>query len=369
MAWFQGIGSAKHEDNRSFIINSIKGVNMMNEITLLIDYRGAFYYSATNAKTLCSMNVERIKDRLGRFGIAARVIGFSDIEFNDDWSGRVVLYQSAEDPDLQYKSYIEDTVLFLSLAGAHVVPEFHFLRAHHNKVFLEMLRKVSRIPEANTLSSQVFGTYEDFTKQSLKYPCVVKQSYGYASLGVKLLPNKQVARRVVKKMSKSRLSLITIKELVKRWVRKNYVPYSLHRKKIITQEFIPDLTHDYKVLLYGNRVFVVRREVRDNDFRASGSGRLSWPNDIPNTLLDFAWRLYSGFDVPHISLDIAEIGQVFHLIEAQFVDFGTVTLEGSDHHWQRDNSSWKLINGRVELESTFVEGIVNYSKKKGWFPA
>lgn len=312
------------------------------------------------------MNVSTLKNRFADLGIIVHLLKFPEVNLNDDWAGRVVLYQSSEDPDLQYKSYIEDMVLGLSLAGAHIVPGFPYLRAHHNKSFWEIFRKVSRVEAANTLSSQIFGTYEDFASQSLQYPCVAKKSYGAGSAGVMLLPSEQESKRIVKRISKSSLCLNTLEEFVKRLIRKEYMPYSLNRNKFITQEFIPNLTHDYKILLYGQRAFVVRREVGDNDFRASGSGRLSWPRDIPIALLDFAWTIYSGFDVPHVSLDIAESNQSFHLIEAQFVDFGPAALERSNHHWERGSEGWKLIDGNVELERTFAEGIVAYSKNKGW---
>jgi len=58
-----------------------------------------------------------------------------------------------------------------------------------------------------------------------------------------------------------------------------YVKRSLHRRKFVVQNFIGGLTHDYKVLAYGKKYYVVRRDNRPGDFRASGSGLLSWPEE------------------------------------------------------------------------------------------
>lgn len=340
---------------------------MQKAVTLLVDYRGTFYSSTTNARTLCSMNIQRLIDRFHEQGISAQVLRFSEVDLRQDWKGRVVLYQSSEDHELHYRSYIEDMVLGLSLAGALLIPDFPFLRAHHNKVFVEVLRQVSRIPEANTLRAYPFGTFEDFSAASLSYPLVLKTGEGAGSTGVRLLHNAGQARTIVRRMSRCGDCLQAVKELIKRITRKGYSPYSLHRRKFVVQEFLPNLAYDYKVLIYGNRVFVVRREVRDRDFRASGSGRLSWPRDVSDRLLDFAWRIYLGFDVPHASLDIAESGDRFHLIEAQFVDFGPATLERSDYHWRHDKDRWQFVDERAELESTFAESVVGYAKRKGWF--
>lgn len=40
------------------------------------------------------------------------------------------------------------------------------------------------------------------------------------------------------------------------------------------QEFIPSNDHDIRVVVIGNRAFALRRNVRDGDFRASGSGKI-----------------------------------------------------------------------------------------------
>lgn len=342
---------------------------MSHAVTLIADYRGAFYSSITNGQSLCSMDVGRLVDKFLACGVTADVIGFSEVDFRRDWEGRVVLYQSSEDHELRYRSYIEDILLGLSLAGARLLPDFPFLRAHHNKVFMEVLRQVSRVPEAHSLKAFPFGTLEDFLKASLEYPLVLKSAAGAGSSGVRLCRNAREARTAVKRMSgRSGDFLSVLKELVKRVVRKGYTPYSLHRRKFVLQEFIPGLQYDYKVLIYGSRLFVVRREVRARDFRASGSGMLNWPRSVPERLMDFAWRIYQGFDVPHISLDIAEAGERFHLIEVQFVDFGPAALERSNCHWRHENGQWCFVDGPAELESTFVEGVLNFCLRKGWIP-
>jgi len=50
----------------------------------------------------------------------------------------------------------------------------------------------------------------------------------------------------------------------------------LHRSKFIVQEFIPDLSNDWKVLVFWDKYYVLRRKNRPNDFRASGSGLFSF---------------------------------------------------------------------------------------------
>lgn len=337
----------------------------MTDIIILVDYRDTFYSSTKNDTTLCSMDVERLCACFKLLDISVQIMNFYEIDMAKEWNEQIVIYQSSQDPNLRYKSYIEDVILGLSLKGAHIIPEFKFLRAHHNKVFMEMLGEIINV--GSNLKSRSFGTIEDFKKSHLHYPAVAKTGYGAGSTGVKLLRDQKTAYDVIKKMMRSDVfTLWALKEWGKRLFRKNYVPYSFHRNKIVIQDFIPSLDHDYKVLMYGNKAFTIRREVRDNDFRASGGGKLSWPEKIPDGLLDYAWSVFKKCEVPNISLDIAFSNDTYYLIEMQFVMFGPVSLERANHHWQRVSSEWQLIRDGVELELAFVDGIVEFSKKKGW---
>lgn len=334
------------------------------KLIMLTDYRRAFYSSTRNNLTHCSMDVLRLTQCFASHGVDAHVMGFCDVDFRADWSGKVVLYQSSEDPGLDYRSYIEDVVLGLETAGALVIPSFRFLRAHHNKVFMEILRQVQGPPEANTLGSKGFGTYEDYAQNPYRLPAVIKSASGAGSSGVRLLRTPSQALRVARRMSWCGWNGGALIEFVRRLVRRGYVPYSLHRRKFIVQDFVPGLAWDFKVLLYGSRVFVVRREVREDDFRASGSGLVSWPQDVGAGLLDFAWTIYRCLDVPHASFDVAQTDGGFHLIEAQFVSFGPLTVEKSPHHWERCGDAWELRTGATELEACFAAGVAEYMRKK-----
>ncbi len=88
---------------------------------------------------------------------------FVDIDFirhsyTDSW----VLYQSSEDPDLLYKGYLEDILFGMQLQGAKLIPTLEFFRAHHNKVFMEVLRNVRGPKRIQNIRAWTFGTLEEF---------------------------------------------------------------------------------------------------------------------------------------------------------------------------------------------------------------
>ena len=48
---------------------------------------------------------------------------------------------------------------------------------------------------------------------------------------------------------------------------------------IYFQEFIPDNDFDIRVIVIGDKAFAIKRMVRENDFRASGSGSILYEKE------------------------------------------------------------------------------------------
>ena len=79
------------------------------DLVILTDYRGQFY-SSQRSSTI-GMNLDKICRNFSDYGVHVTVTGFSDVALNMDCGGKWFLYQSSEDRDLLYKSYISD-ILF-----------------------------------------------------------------------------------------------------------------------------------------------------------------------------------------------------------------------------------------------------------------
>lgn len=339
---------------------------MTKKIFILLDYRDTFYSSAK--KVAGSMNVLKIENLFKKNGYYVEVERFSDIDFRSDkYFGSFVLYQSSEDPDLYYKDYIEDVLLGLKLKGAILIPDFHKFRAHHNKVFMEILRDISGFGLIQNMESWKYGTLSEFNDSSKKYcfPVVIKPGSGSKGFGVKLVWSKNEALRLSGKISQS-YSLINLKRFIV-WFfgGKDFKPISNHRKKFIIQNFISGLFYDYKILVYGDKFYVLKRENRPSNFRASGSGLLSFPKEIPSNLLDYAEKVFTFFDTPFMSIDVAVKDGEFFLLEFQFLSFGNYALEYSPFFYKKNGFQWIKINENSDLEKTFVDVIDKYTKKHG----
>jgi len=333
------------------------------KILLLVDYRGQFY-SSQRASTI-GMDLEIIQESFQNSYFSLEICCFSKVNYLDNYANTYVVYQSSEDRGLLYKSYIADVILGLQERGATLVPRYVCFHAHHNKSFQEILRKNLKADGIEYTHSLSYGCFEEFTKNyqnDLSYPVVIKSSEGCKSKSVCLVNSEKELFAQLNRISSSFDLMDFIRFTAKRYLRKNYILESVKRNKFIIQEFVPNLEGDYKVLVYGDKYYILERKNRKNDFRASGSGLFNFPKKIPSEILDVSQRIKNYFNVPYISLDIAfdPISLKCYLIEFQFVMFGTFTLEYSDWYFQKKDEKWTLINKKSSLEKTFSESIINY---------
>src|SRR3989344_6025835 len=163
------------------------------------------------------------------------------------------------------------------------------------------------IRRSGYILSKGFGTYEEYTKSSLSTSSgsfVLKPGLGTRSSGVKLLANHKDKRKYPYNISRT-FTFDNLKLFISKLkTGKPFTPMSNNRRKFIVQNFIDGLKGDFRIITYGEKYYVVFRGNRDNDFRASGSGKLNFEVELPEGLLNYAKIIYTQFNTPFMSLDI-----------------------------------------------------------------
>jgi glutathione synthase/RimK-type ligase-like ATP-grasp enzyme len=340
----------------------------MKKILALIDYKGNFGSKWNSIPYRSGMNLSLLKKYFEKLNYDFETKIFSEFNFKKDLSKpTIILYTSSEDDNYKYKDYIEDIILGAQEMGVKVVPSYKFLRANNNKVFMEILRDIL-ISDIN-LKSNYLCAPDDKKLDEVNYPIVMKESKGAMGSGVSLIKNKKQLIQQIAKINRIK-NLINIKNNIKDFLRpykhKGYIKESLYREKFILQEFIPNLKSDYKILIFGKRYYIFERPVRQNDFRASGSGNKNYKYGssvkINLKLFTYAEQIYQILKVPNLSLDICTNGQKFSLFEFQAIYFGTVGQYKSDGYYINKDSEWIFISEKLDLEKVYVDSIDYYLK-------
>lgn len=158
------------------------------------------------------------------------------------------------------------------------------------------------------IESYIFWERENALKwaNQASYPVVFKLKGGAGSSNVILIDNITEAEKIIKRMFgkgfsssfgipyrgkvgyKNLENFLRVKidqYFLNKFRNISSTVWQLSKNYVLFQKFLPNNTFDTRVTTIGNRAFAYRRFVRDNDFRASGSGKIDYDNFAIDTRL------------------------------------------------------------------------------------
>ncbi|BCB41087.1 hypothetical protein VagYM19_02130 [Vibrio alginolyticus] len=322
----------------------------------IVTWANGFFGSA--GQSWISLDVKVLEAKLKSLGQEVVVVPINLISCINLNKEDIVIYNSSDQDEL--RSYIKDVIYIIS-KKCRVIPSLDALMSHENKGFQELFR---REHEFGSLPGCYFVSPDENT---MKPPYVLKSVSGAGSSGVWLVSDEGKEKALYSKFFS--VSITRKLKLMHRKLKLSTSEFSLYKyrhsglKRFVSQEFIPALSGDYKVLVFSNKYYVLKRNVRKNDFRASGSGNFNFEN-VPTEVLDYARSVFDKLDEPYASLDIAVSGNQAYLIEYQILNFGPYTLKNSNGYYNLKNDEWVFVEKNSCLENEFGEALVDYIVNK-----
>ena len=348
----------------------------MKRLIILTDEESKFLISIADLRNYTSMDIEKIKTYFLAKDYNVSVYKFSEFDWSEDYHGVYILYQTSETPGTFYKRYIENLIYFLEKQGAIVMPNHELLKAHHDKIFMELLRSKFVDKSLKTIKSICYGSWIDAQNYNSHFPVVIKQISNSSGDGVYLAKNRKEYHKKIKTAGSiliapnlMDLNIDYFKKAVKKLIKyffpskSKYVQYNTApvSTSIVVQTFIEGLKGDYKVLIFGRKYYILYRKNRDNDFRASGSGRFyEVPEKEHEGLLTFAKKITTEIDFPIFGMDIGFDGKEYHLFEFQMIHLGPYTLQSSKFWHEFHDGKWIKYEGISDLEEEFSQAINDY---------
>lgn len=237
-------------------------------------------------------------------------------------------------------------------------------------------------------ASWVFYTKDsakDFFKHQCKYPIIAKLKSGSGSNNVKLIKSKSQAIRYAKKMfgsginsapniffkAKSNIrsskSLSAFKSRFKRIpdfinTLRNGKKFPKERGYVYLQEFIPNDGYDLKVVVVNNKISFLARNVRNNDFRASGGGDIFYDKNLVSEEIKIIAKETSN------KLNFLCMGYDFvinnksskpYIVEISYGFSHTAQME-LNGHWD-ENNCW--IEEKLNAPEEIIKKLINDRKE------
>ncbi len=215
----------------------------------------------------------------------------------------------------------------LAKEGKHVFPDFNTSWHFDDKIAQSFLLKSINAPIPET---KVFFRKEEALDWiiSAKKPLIFKLRRGAGSSNVFLVKSKSQAKKLIIKAFGKGFKNPTFKNLIKDKFRnklkqnsfrsyasffKSIVKYfkgseefyvSRERGYAYFQEFIPGNDHDIRIVVIGNKAFGIKRLIRKDDFRASGSGQIIHDiSQIPLKCFETSFELNKSLKMQCVAFD------------------------------------------------------------------
>ena len=333
---------------------------MEKRILVITDYKNAYRQDISRSQ---GIDLVRFKQVLEQGGYAVSQITYNELVNHSCFFGGGgnwnIVYTSSE--NIEYKEYIKDIIYDLQKRNK-IIPGYDLLMCHEDKLYQEIYKRNLGI---QSLDCQIYATLKDLQKDidSVNYPVVVKKCAGAGSISVFKANSKKELIKYSKKIMLSKdFFEYYLKAAYKKMLGK-LSPYYFEDEKyfgrLVLQQYVPNLECDWKVLIFGKKYYALRRDVRRNDFRASGSGKFSF--EIPDAaVLTFAQSIFEKMKVPFLSLDLCiDDAKTVYLIEFQGIHFGPYTLIESPHYFVH-NGEWEKIEQKSDLAVEYAKAIIQY---------
>lgn len=225
-----------------------------------------------------------------------------------------------------------------------------------------------------SIPSWVFWSYdeaEDFLLKTQEYPLVFKLSVGAGSANVIKINSVREGIDWLNKIFYEGIYPYTLNEYRENYpkiitrakqgiqylfkVKRPPAPwyYQLQKDYFYIQKFIPNNQYDIRITIIGNRAFGFTRSNRDEDFRASGSGKINWdPELIPNSALRLAFDISNRYGFQSMAYDFLLDESDTPLINEMSYGYDDAAVFKCPGHWDQ-NLEWH--KGNMWPEEAHVE--------------
>lgn len=273
----------------------------------------------------------------------------------------------------------------LESAGKVVFPNYKTAWHFDDKVGQKYLLEAVGAP---MVPSHVYYSSKEAVNalKDQKFPIVFKLRGGSGSRNVQLIRSYRDARKMIarsfgrgfrqynaigavwEQLRKYKHGNARLKDIAKAIAHIVY-PIKLERSKgreagyFYFQDFMPDNEYDTRVIVIGNKAFAIKRLVRKNDFRASGSGHIIFkPEEIDLSTIKAAFRIYKKLgNVQCIAFDFVQGPSKEPLVVEISYGFRHAPYQNCPGYWDK-NLEWH--EGAFDPLGFMVEGVIASVNKK-----
>ncbi len=279
--------------------------------------------------------------------------------------------------------FAKELLFSLQMAGKRVFPDFNTAWYFDDKVGQKYLLEAINAPLA---TAYAFYTKEEAIEWAgqTTFPKVFKLRNGAGSDNVRLVHSYHEALKLIKKAFgkgykqydgwgnlKERIRLYkkgkttlwdVTKGVIRLFYTTEYARVSGREKGYVYfQEFIPDNEYDIRVVVIKDKAFAIKRLVRENDFRASGSGTILYEKEhFDSETIKVAFEISSKLEDQCMAYDFVYLNGRPLVVEISY-GFAIHGYDDCVGYWDKD-LNW--YEGSFNPYGWMVEHLVESINRK-----
>lgn len=283
-----------------------------------------------------------------------------------------------------YKDLIfaKELLFALEHTGIKTFPNFNTGWHFDDKVGQKYLLEANKLPFINSYIFYDKKTAIHWANSTI-FPKVFKLRGGAGSTNVKLVNTKKECNKLIKKAFNGKgnnefNTYQAIKDYFGKFRETKQLSYIVkaigvtflkpNARKLLNkdigyvyfQDFIPKNYSDTRVIVIGNRAFAIKRLVRENDFRASGSGKIIYDkNEINLSCVNLSFHVAQKIKSHCIAIDFVFNDNNNPLIIEISYGFSADAYKKCPGYWDTD-LNWH--NEPVKPEDFIIEDLINNYK-------
>ena len=261
--------------------------------------------------------------------------------------------------DYRDKLFAKQLIYSLEAKGLKVFPDFHTTWHFDDKVGQKYLLEAIGAP---LVPSYVFYDKKEAIEwvNQTTFPKVFKLRGGAGSANVQLVPTKKDAIRLVNRAFGKGFPQFNrrgnLKERIHKYkegkdtlwgvckgIGRLFIPTELakmvgpEKGYVYFQDFIPNNVFDIRIIIVGDKAFGIKRLVRKNDFRASGSGNIIYKKQaIDERCVQIAFNINDKIKAQSIAFDFVFDANNQPLIIEISYGFMAKVYDPCEGYWDKD---------------------------------
>lgn len=218
--------------------------------------------------------------------------------------------------------------------------------------------KNTTYPKVFKLKGGAGASNVKLVKDYKKAVLLINKSFGR---GFKLIDNTYNFKEKFKKFKSGKESFINvIKSIITSILYNRINNKMIERNYIYFQDFIPNNDSDTRVIVIGEKAFAIKRIVRENDFRASGSGNIVYNyKEINSECIRVAFEINEKIKSQCNAFDFIIDSSGKPLIVEISYGFSMKAYDKCPGYW---NTNLDWIDGEISPQFWIIENIINQTK-------